>query len=108
MDVEDFLEPEVGIAAAVVAAVASPQVRNVVRRGAVYGLAGVLMAGDAIVSFARGVGQGAQRVAQNASAAGAAAAQRVPIMQQSNGTDGHRESTAGGPAAETQQTAEPS
>jgi hypothetical protein len=108
MDVEDFLEPEVGIAAAVVATVASPQVRRVVRKGAVYGLAGVLMAGDAVVSFARGVGQGAQRVAQNASAAGSAAAQRVPILQQDSGADGHRESTEDEPAAETQHTGEPS
>lgn len=68
MDPEDFISPEVGVTAAVVAVVASPQVRKVVRRGAVLGVAGVLMAGDAITSFARGLGQGvnqgAQRVAQ--------------------------------------------
>jgi len=64
MDFEDFLEPEVGVAAAVVAAVASPQVRRVVRRGAVLGLAGVLMAGDAVTSFARGLSHGAQQAAQ--------------------------------------------
>lgn len=73
MDPEDFLTPEVGITAAVVAAVASPQVRKVVRQGAVFGLAGILMAGDAIVAFARGVGQGAQQVAQSANGASATA-----------------------------------
>lgn len=74
MDPEDFISPEVGVTAAVVAAVASPQVRKVVRRGAVLGVAGVLMAGDAITSFARGFGQSvnhrAQRVAQGASTVG--------------------------------------
>ena len=45
MALEDFMEPEVGVAVAVTAPVASPQVRNVLRRGAVYGLAGLLMAG---------------------------------------------------------------
>lgn len=68
MDFEDFLEPEVGVAAAVVAVVASPQVRKVVRRGAVLGLAGVLMAGDAVTSFARGLSHGAQQVANGATA----------------------------------------
>ena len=60
MAFEDYLEPEVGIAVAVTAAVASPRVRNVLRRGAVYGLAGVLMAGDAVTSLARGVQRGAR------------------------------------------------
>ena len=58
MDFEDFLEPEVGVAAAVVAVVASPQARRVVRRGAVLGLAGALMVGDAVTSFARGISRG--------------------------------------------------
>ncbi|HEX5572840.1 MAG TPA: hypothetical protein VFX31_15685 [Ktedonobacterales bacterium] len=66
MDFEDFLEPEVGVAAAVVAVVASPQVRKVVRRGAVLGLAGALMAGDAITSFARGISRGATQAANGA------------------------------------------
>lgn len=70
MDPEDFLSPEVGITAAVVAAVASPRVRKAIRRGAVVGIAGALMAGDAAVAFARGLGQGASRIAQNAAAAG--------------------------------------
>ena len=69
MDFEDFLEPEVGVAAAVVAVVASPQVRRVVRRGAVLGLAGVLMAGDAVTSFARGLSHSAQQMAQTTNGA---------------------------------------
>ncbi len=67
MAFEDYMEPEVGIAVAVTAAVASPQVRNVLRRGAVYGLAGVLMAGDAVSSLARGVKRGVEQRAAPAS-----------------------------------------
>lgn len=60
MEFEDLLEPEVAAVAAVVAAVASPQVRRAVRRGAIYGLSGLIVAGDAVTSFARGVGRGMQ------------------------------------------------
>lgn len=63
MEFEDFLQPEVGVTAAVVAAVASPQVRRIARRGAVLGLAGALMAGDIVTSFARGLTHGAQHAA---------------------------------------------
>ena len=63
MALEDFMEPEVGVAVALTAAVASPQVRGVLRRGAVYGLAGILMAGDAVSSLAQGVKRGAQKAA---------------------------------------------
>jgi len=64
MALDDFVESEVAIAAAVAAAVFSPRVRGVLRKGAVYGVAGVLVAGDAVGSFARGVGRGAQKSAR--------------------------------------------
>src|SRR5579884_1503302 len=57
MALEDFMEPEV----AVTAAVFSPGARKIIRRGLVYGIAGVLIAGDAIASVARNVGQGVQQ-----------------------------------------------
>ena len=63
MALEDYMEPEVGVAVAVTAVVASPQVRNVLRRGAVYGLAGLLMAGDAVSTLAQGVKRGVQKTA---------------------------------------------
>ena len=66
MALEDYLEPEVAVTAAVVAAVASPKVRGWIRRGLVYGTAGVLIAGDAVTSFARNVGQGVQQAAATA------------------------------------------
>ncbi len=58
MELEDYLEPEIAVTAAVTAALVSPRGRQILRRGAVYGIAGVLITGDAIASFARSVGQG--------------------------------------------------
>ena len=75
MALEDFLEPEVAATAVVVAAVVSPQGRKIIRRGAVYGLAGILVAGDAIASVGRSVGRGVQ-------AAGAAASQAADNVSQ--------------------------
>jgi len=69
MDLEDFLEPEIAIVAVVTAAVFSPRVRNFLRRGAVYGLAGALIGGDAVTSFARSLGQGFQQAAPSAAQA---------------------------------------
>lgn len=68
MALEDYLESEVVVAVAATAAVLSPRVRKVLRRGAVYGLAGVLMAGDAVSSATRNVAPEVQQAA--ASAAG--------------------------------------
>ncbi len=68
MALEDYLEPEVAVTAVVVAAVFSPSARKIIRRGAVYGLAGILVAGDALASAGKSVGRGVQ-------AAGAAASE---------------------------------
>ncbi len=61
MEPEDFLEPEVAVTAAVVAAICSPRLRRAVRRGLVYGTAGILIAGDAITSFAKNVSEEAKQ-----------------------------------------------
>ena len=63
MALDDYLEPEVAIAVAVTAAVAFPPVRKVLRRGLVYGLAGVMLAGDKIAGAARQIAQSAQQTA---------------------------------------------
>lgn len=63
MALDDYLEPEVAIAVAVTAAVASPPVRKVLRRGLVYGLAGLLMAGDKLSTAAREIAHSAQQTA---------------------------------------------
>jgi hypothetical protein len=86
MDLEDFWEPEVavvaGITAAVTAAAASPRVRQVLRRGAVYGLAGLMIAGDKIADAARGVASTARQAtasAQSTDQETAAPANREPV-----------------------------
>ncbi len=66
MALDDFLESEVAVAVAATAAVLSPRVRGVLRRGAVYGLAGALIAGDAVASATRGAGRGARQAAASA------------------------------------------
>jgi hypothetical protein len=58
MALEDYLESEVAIAVAATAAVLSPRVRRVLRRGAVYGVAGALKASDVVTAAARGVASG--------------------------------------------------
>lgn len=63
MAAEDFIEAEVGVAVAATAVVLSPTVRSWLRKGAVYGLAGVMMAGDAVAAAARGASRGAGELA---------------------------------------------
>jgi hypothetical protein len=77
MALEDYAEPEVGVAVVVTAAILSPPVRRVLRRGAVYGLAGLMMAGDAVSSFAQGVGRGVQQAATATAGAVQGAATQV-------------------------------
>jgi hypothetical protein len=61
MELEDFLETEVAAAVAATAALFSPRVRKVLRRGLVYTVAGGLMAGEVVTSAARGIGRGVQQ-----------------------------------------------
>ena len=68
---DDFVESEVAVAAAATAALFSPRVRGLLRCGVVYGLAGLLTAGDAISSCARS----AVRFADGAQHGSTAAAQ---------------------------------
>jgi hypothetical protein len=60
MELDDFLETEVAAAVAVTAALFSPRVRRVLRRGLVYTVAGGLIAGEVATSAARGIGRGVQ------------------------------------------------
>jgi hypothetical protein len=70
MDLDDFWAPEVavtaGLAAVVTAAVASPKVRQTLRRGAVYGLAGLMIAGDKVAAAGRSMATTAQQVTASA------------------------------------------
>jgi hypothetical protein len=66
MALDDYIEPEVAIAVAVTAAVASPPVRKVLRRGLVYGLAGAMIAGEKIAGAARQLAQSTQQATTSA------------------------------------------
>jgi hypothetical protein len=57
MAVDDLFESEVALTAAATAALLSPEVRHVLRRGVVYGLAGAITAGESTAAVARGVGR---------------------------------------------------
>jgi hypothetical protein len=59
MALDDYLDSEVAVAVAATAIALSPRVRRVLRRGAVYGVAGVLKATDVATAAARGVASGA-------------------------------------------------
>lgn len=63
MDLDDVLDSQVTVAAAATAAVVVPPIRKVLRRGAVYGVTGILVLGDALSAFASGVGRGLRRIA---------------------------------------------
>lgn len=63
MAAEDFMKPQVAVAVAVTAAISSPRIRRLVRRGMVYGVAGALMAGDAISLAARSAALAARAAA---------------------------------------------
>lgn len=66
MALDDYLEPEVAVTAAVTAALFSPRGRQILRKGVVYGLAGVLVAADALTAVGRNLGQGLQRMGATA------------------------------------------
>jgi hypothetical protein len=68
MALDDFFEGEVLVAVAVTAAVASPTVRRAIRKGIVYGLAGLLKLGDTVTATARGVRQEAEQTRAEAAA----------------------------------------
>ena len=58
MALDDFLDSEVAVAVAATAVAMSPRARRLVRRGAVYGVAGALKATDVVTAAARGVAHG--------------------------------------------------
>lgn len=66
MGLDDMCGSRVAVAVAATATVMSPKARKVIRRGAVYGIAGVLAAGDAVSAASRGAREGAKRAASAA------------------------------------------
>ncbi len=63
MNADDYVTAEVLIAIAATAAVVSKTGRRKLRRAAVYGLAGTLIAGGAVSSFGRGMVRGVRDTA---------------------------------------------
>lgn len=95
MNAKDYMKPEVGVAVAVTAALTSPRVRGILRRGAVYGMAGVLMASDAISSAARSTTRAAQKAAASAENASQSATGQAKADTESNKEVDPVEATAG-------------
>jgi hypothetical protein len=79
MAMDDYVESEVAVAVAATAAVLSPRVRRWIRRGAVYGLAGALVAKDAVATFAQGVARGIRHATSEAEAAAQAGGERASV-----------------------------
>ena len=94
MALDDFAEPEIAVTAAVTAAIFSPRARKVIRKGLVYGMAGILVAGDTIVSLARGVERGIQQ-------AGVAATHAAQEAQEEEGQQRAEEVREDGSSAKT-------
>lgn len=89
MALDDYVEPEIAVTAVVTAAVFSPQVRGLLRRGLVYGLAGAMIVGDTVASFAKSVGQGVQQT--GATAAQAAQATANQAKEQAHAAQGEQQ-----------------
>jgi hypothetical protein len=64
-----LMEREIAVAVGATAVALSPKARSVARKGAVYGLAGVLTVGDVVSSTARGAARGAVEGVQHQSTA---------------------------------------
>ena len=64
----DLFDKEVVMAVGATAALMSERTRRVLRRGAVYGIAGVMSAGEAVASAAKSVGRDAERASSNGEA----------------------------------------
>jgi hypothetical protein len=90
LGIDDYVEKETGVVAAATAAAVSPRARELFRRGAVYGLAGVLKASDVAVAAARGAVRGAK-----AGAEAEAGASTRRSARSGSGASGRRRGSAG-------------
>jgi hypothetical protein len=88
------IDRDVGVAVAATAAVLSPQAREVMRKGAVYGL--VLKAGDVVFSTARGAARGAEQGVRTGSSNGSGSSSRSASSGSRSRSSGNRKSSSGG------------
>lgn len=82
MDLEDFAEPEVAATAVAAAAIFSPKARKLLRKGAVYDLAGALIAGETAASFGKSMAHGFQKGRVSAESSPQANGQAATTNQQ--------------------------
>jgi hypothetical protein len=75
---DDLISTETAFVAAATAAVFSPKTRDTIRKGAVYGVAGALKAGDVVAGAARGAVRGVRGDDAAASEAAAASTPSAP------------------------------
>jgi hypothetical protein len=105
MGVDDYMDREAGAIAAATAAVVSPRARELLRRGAVYGLAGLLKAGDVAVAAARGAVKGAKDGASGTTqTASKPTASRSRQTRRSGGTAPERSSRSGSGSSRSMQS----
>lgn len=81
MGLDDLCGSRVAVAVAATATVMSPKARRVLRRGAVYGIAGALAAGDAVSAAARGAKEGARKAAAEAGGTGTTEAEGADTFE---------------------------
>ena len=85
MEVDDVMSTESALVAAATAAIVSPRARAMIRKGAVYAVAGVLKAGDVAAGAGRGMARGVRGEETTASDGAADAGQDV-----ASATDGRK------------------
>ena len=81
MALDDLFETEVVVAVGATAALMSERARRVLRRGAVYGIAGVMSASDAVAAAARNVGRDGDRMSADGDGAPATVAPPRPARK---------------------------
>lgn len=81
MGLDDFATPQAAVLAGVTAALMSDRTRDVMRRGAVYGVAGVLKVADVATGAARGVARGVSNNGEPAEDAGESQKSSRPVQR---------------------------
>src|SRR5215218_8955673 len=79
MALDDYLDSEVAVAVAATAVALSPRARRLLRRGAVYGVAGALKATDVVTAAARGVASGVSSEGEQTAASDGRAEQSAGV-----------------------------
>jgi hypothetical protein len=90
MATDDYMDEKVGVAVAASAAVVSPKVRNLLHRGAVVGVSGMLIATDMVAGFVRGLWTGVRSPDGTTAEEEMAEEQRASGREEGNGAQTSR------------------